>query len=73
LLPPELAPDALLIAGLLLIMPESFPPTELMGACVLSLLEQPASQNPTNETAAIRRNLNTGLPVLINPPLTAIL
>ncbi|MFC0142357.1 hypothetical protein ACFFJN_20700 [Erwinia mallotivora] len=43
------------------------PPTELMGACV-PLLEQPASQKLTSEMAAIRRNLNTGLPVLISIP-----
>ncbi|GAJ89440.1 hypothetical protein EAM01S_13_00660 [Erwinia amylovora NBRC 12687 = CFBP 1232] len=60
-------------AELPLIMPDSFPPTELIGACVSSLLEQPASQNPTSEMAAIRRNLKTGLPMLIDSPITAIL
>nr|WP_235192626.1 peptidase [Pantoea sp. IMH] len=39
-----------------------------MGACVLSELEQPASQKLTSETAAIRLNVNTGLPVLIYIP-----
>ena len=53
---PELVPELLL------------PPTELTGAGALLELVQPASHSETSDSAATRRTVNLGLPVLIYPP-----
>ncbi|MEA1064196.1 hypothetical protein [Erwinia sp. HR93] len=52
-------------------MPPLFPPTELIGACGLSL-EQPASQRLTSDRVAIRRKVKLGLPALIFPPAITV-
>ncbi|WP_369792544.1 hypothetical protein [Mangrovibacter sp. MFB070] len=44
------------------------PLTELIGAWLLWLLEQPASHRLTSESAATRRKVKCGLPALIYPP-----